>query len=278
MRIGIIGYGTVGKAVAYGFKKFNHEIYVYDVDKEKVKKTKRFGYRVVGSIEEMLQNVNVLFVCVPTPPNPDGSCNVSLVKEVVKKIAELSKEEKIVIIKSTIIVGTTDEIINEIKKINPKIKIVYNPEFLRARYAIHDFLNPDRIVIGTYSRKAIKVVKNLYKLFNSPIIITTPKTAEMIKYASNAFLATKVSFANQIKMICEKLKLNSKKVMMVVGMDRRITPSHLDPTKGPFGGGCLPKDLDALIKKTEELKVNNILLKAVKEINEIVKKSNYKKG
>lgn len=276
MKIGIVGFGSVGKAVANGFKNFGHTIYVYDVDENKLKEAKRKGYYITKTINEIVDKTKVLFICVPTPSNPDGSCNTSLVRNTIIEISKLTKEEKILVIKSTVIVGTTDKLVKEVNKINPKVKIVFNPEFLRNKHANFDFLHPDRIVIGAFSRKAINIVRRLYKPFNSKIVVTDPRTAEMIKYASNAFLATKVSFANQIRIISEKLKINPKKVMDVVVMDKRINPSHLDPTKGPFGGKCLPKDLDALIRKTEELGIENILLKAVKRINEITKKT-YRK-
>jgi len=267
MKLGIIGFGYVGSAVANGFRTCGHEIHVFDISKEKLVQAKKDGHAVHEHIEELVDNSNIIFVCVPTPPKDDGSCDTSIVENVIEKIAKSTKEEKIVVIKSTVIIGTTDKIINRVSIINDKIKIIFNPEFLRAKYAKQDFLNPDRIVIGGYDKKAIEIVKKLYESFNRPIIIVDPKTAEMIKYTSNAFLATKVSFANQIKMICDKLGIDAKKVMEVVTMDHRINPSHLDPTKGPFGGACLPKDLDALIKKTEEMGIENILLKAVKEIN-----------
>ena len=273
-RIGIIGFGYVGSAVANGFKHYGHEIHIFDIDKKKLEMAKKEGYIVHKTLGELVNNTDIIFVCVPTPPKEDGSCDTSIVENVVEKIAEAAKEEKIVVIKSTVIIGTTDKIIDKVSKVNDKIKVIFNPEFLRAKSAKEDFLNPDRIVIGGYDKKAIETVEELYKPFNKPIIITDSKTAEMIKYASNAFLATKVSFANQIKIICDKLGIDAKKVMDVVTMDHRINPSHLDPTKGPFGGVCLPKDLDALIKKTEEIGVENSLLKAVKEINEKTRENN----
>lgn len=273
MKIGIIGFGHVGSAVANGFKTHGHEIYIFDTSKEKLIQAKEEGYVIRKSIEELANSVDIIFVCVQTPPKEDGSCNTSIVENVIEGIAKVAREGKIVVIKSTVIVGTTDKIISEVSKANDKLKIVFNPEFLRAKYAKQDFLKPDRIVIGGYDKEAVEIVKKLYEPFNSLVIITDPKTAERIKYASNIFLATKVSFANQIKIICEKLGVDAKEVMDVVIMDHRINPSHLDPTKGPFGGTCLPKDLDALIRKTEEMKIENSLLKAVKKINRIINHS-----
>jgi len=270
MKIGIVGFGYVGSAVANGFKIFDHEIHIFDINDEKRRKGEEEGYITHKTLDDLVDVSDIIFVCVPTPPRENGSCDTSIVEDTIEKVAKIAREEKIVVIKSTVIVGTTDKIIKEISKINNKIKILSNPEFLRTKYAKEDFLNPDRIVIGGYDKKAIEILKELYKPFNAPIVIVDPKTAEIIKYASNVFLATKVSFANQIKLICDKLGIDAKKVMDVVVMDHRINPSHLDPTKGPFRGYCLPKDLDALIKKTEEMDIENSLLKAVKVINEKV--------
>jgi len=271
MKIGIIGFGYVGSALAYGLKKFGHEIKICDIDKEKIKTAKR-SFKATEKVENLLDS-EIIFICVPTPSKKDGSCDTSIVENVVIELANKIKKRTIIVIKSTIIPGTTDKLITKNK--NSKISILVNPEFLRAKTALKDFLTPDRIVIGGYDRRAMKVLAKIYEPFNTPIVLTEPKIAEMVKYASNAFLATKVSFANQIKLICDKLKINSKEVMKIVTMDHRIHPSHLDPTKGPYEGPCLPKDILALIKKAKEVSSPIYLLEGVEKINNLLKFDQY---
>jgi UDPglucose 6-dehydrogenase len=272
MRIGVIGFGYVGSAVASGFREKGHSVSIYDIDEKILKKAKIKKYKTYKKLGNLVSNSDIIFVCVPTPPNKDGSNNSIIVRNVVVKVADLCNKETILVIKSTIVPGTTDKFIDLIKTKKKPLRILFNPEFLTTKEAYEDFLNPDRIVIGGHDKKAINILCHLYKSFSKTILVVDPNTAELAKYASNFFLATKVSFTNQIRFICERVRADPVKVMEIVGLDKRIGPSHLDPTRTPagFGGGCLPKDLDALIFQTSKAGIDNRLLKAVKEINEVV--------
>jgi len=273
MRIGIIGFGYVGSAVADGFRKSGHVIYVYDIAAAAIKRARGEKYFVCAGLPELVTNSEVIFICVPTPSMPDGRNDSTIVKKTVETIARLCEKETILVIKSTIMVGTTDKLIKMVRVRNKSLQVLVNPEFLTARNAHNDFLNPDRIVIGGRNAESMNKLKGLYKKFSKNILLVDPSTAELAKYASNSFLAAKVSFANQIKLICLRVDANPAEVMKIVGLDRRIGPSHLNPNMGPFSGGCLPKDLDALIFETSKEGVDNCLICAVRKINEDIKKS-----
>ncbi len=268
MRLGIVGFGYVGSAVANGFGKLGHTICVYDISCVAFKNAKTKGYTVYNKLEKLVDNSEIIFVCVPTTQNRDGSNNSSIVYKMIREIAAVCKRRTIIVVKSTIMVGTTDKLIRMVQARTTNVEVLFNPEFLTASNSYKDFLHPDRIVIGGYDTKAIKKLCNLYKGFTKHVIVVDPNTAELAKYASNSFLATKVSFANQMGVICRRMHVDPICVMKIVGLDRRIGSSHLDPSRGPFGGSCLPKDLNALIFETTKLRVYNSLLKVVKEVNE----------
>lgn len=261
--IGIIGYGTVGSTIAKGLTKISkNKIFVYDIDKDKIKNVKDDRTFICENIRDLTRISDIIFVCVPTPSKNNGSIDLSIVDRVLREISFI-KEKKIIVIKSTIIPGTT-------KKYQKKYKnkiIVYNPEFITEKNAEQNFLNPDRIVIGADDEDVIKKLCEFYEKFDCPIIKTDSTTAEMIKYASNSFLTTKVSFVNQIHLMCKKLGINSKDVMRGVVLDKRIHPSHTEPGRS-WRGKCLPKDLQAIIKKGEEIGCDVSLLKAVWKINQ----------
>lgn len=261
MVIGIIGQGFVGNAVFQKFKNF-FNVLTFDIDKSLCDST----------LEEIKNNCNVIFICVPTPMNNDGSCNISIVESVVSEFENLS--DKIIVIKSTIPPGTT-------QKINDKFiknQIVFNPEFLTERNAVNDYNNQKRIILGG-PRPATTTLKNIFsKVFPSAHIIKTGSThAEMIKYFTNCLLATKVSFANEIYDLCQKLNLDYDKVVEYSLGDDRIGNSHLN-VPGPdgdygFGGHCFPKDLAALIKLTEDNGSLNNVLKSVNKTNQAVRQN-----
>ena len=261
MKIGIVGQGFVGNAVYQKFKNY-FNVLTYDLKDELCN----------SSLSTIKNKCKVIFVCVPTPMNSDGSCDFSNVKTVIEIFSE--KKNCILIIKSTVPPGTTEEL----NKTFSKIQIIFNPEFLTERNAVQDFNNQNRIILGG-PRPATTIVKNIFtKVFPTAHIIKTGSThAEMIKYFTNSFLATKVSFANEIYDLCSKLNLDYDKVVEYSILDKRIGNSHLN-VPGPdgdlgFGGHCFPKDLSALIYLTEKLGTLNNVIKATNETNDRIRKN-----
>jgi len=257
-KIGIIGQGYVGTAVKEIMSKY-YEIQTFDIDEKKSS---------TSSISELVTNNDIIFVCVPTPMNRDGSCNISIVENVVEKINFVGKDDTIVVIKSTLPPGTTT-------KLNKKytyLSIVFNPEFLTEANFIEDFKNQNRIIIGG-PRPATSVMKMIYaKAFpNAHIIKTGSKTAEMVKYTTNSFLATKVSFANEMKMICDGLDIDYDKVVEYAVHDERLGKSHW-AVPGPdgklgFGGSCFPKDINGLIVLAESMDIPVEVLRGAWQTN-----------
>jgi len=261
MNIGIIGQGFVGNAVYQNFKNF-FKVYTYDI----IPTLRNSSYK------ELVKNCKIIFVCVPTPMNKDGGCNVDLVKEVLVKLNKFTKA--IIVNKSTVIPGTTEKFNNEFKN----LEIVYNPEFLTERNAVNDFSNQNRIILGG-PRPASTELKQIYSTVfpNAYIIKTGSRHAEMIKYLTNSFLSTKVSFANEMYDLCNALKLDYDKVIEYASLDNRLGNSHW-AVPGPdgdlgFGGHCLPKDVAAIIKLTDDLGTFNSTLKSVQRTNDKVRKN-----
>ena len=259
--IGIIGQGFVGNAVYQKFKQY-YEIKTFDLDSTKANSTK----------EDVLES-KIIFVCLPTPMNHDGSCNVSLVESTIKDIASHGKTE-IVVIKSTVSPGTTARI----NSLHPNLQIVFNPEFLTERNAVSDYENQNRIILGG-PRPATTELKQIFsKVFPKAHIIKTDSThAEMVKYLTNTFLSVKVSFANEIYQICDKLKIDYDKVVEYATMDERLGESHWsvpghDGDFG-FGGHCFPKDLQAMIHLSDVLETTSNVLNAARDTNDKVRKN-----
>lgn len=259
--IGIIGQGFVGNAVYQKFKKY-YNISTFDLDSKKS-----------NSNKEDVLNKSIIFVCLPTPMDEAGRCNTSIVESTIKDISENDKT-KIVVIKSTISPGTTQRL-NETYS---NLQIVFNPEFLTERNAIKDYENQNRIILGG-PRPATTELKQIFsKAFPNAHIIKTDSThAEMVKYLTNTFLSVKVSFANEIYQICEKLGVDYDKVVEYATMDERLGKSHWgvpghDGDFG-FGGHCFPKDLSALLYLTHELQTTNNVLKATQKTNDVVRKN-----
>ncbi len=255
-QVGIIGQGFVGNAVFQKFKNY-FNVLTYDLDLEKCN----------SDLESIYTNCSVIFVCLPTPMNKDGSCNVSVVESEIEKINKNSKS--IVVVKSSVIPGTIEDFNSKYKN----IQIVFNPEFLTERNAIEDFNNQNRIILGG-PRPATTKLKQLYsKVFPKSHIIKTGSThAELVKYFTNSFLACKVSFANEMYELANALNLDYDKVVEYSILDERLGVSHWavpgpDGDKG-FGGHCFPKDLSAIINLTENLKTTNYVLKSVKKTND----------
>ena len=274
MNIGIIGNGFVGKAVKESFKNC-FEVFIFDTDKRKAN---------IKSLEELILKCKITFLCLPTPMSLiDGSCHLGIIEDTLKQINIYCDEsdfygnaKRTIVIKSTIPPGTTEKWNKEYKYID----IAFNPEFLTEVNSIDDFRNQNRIIIGS-TRKVGAKIKNIYsKVFPKvPIIKTSATIAEMVKYFTNCFLAMKVSYANEIYQICEKLNIDYDKVVEYAISDERIGTSHLN-VPGPdgdygFGGHCFPKDLNALIHLAEkqglELDIN--VLKATLETNNKVRKN-----
>ena len=267
MIIGIIGQGYVGTAIKSGFEKY-YELETYD---------KFSTSKSTVNLHDLVLLSDVIFVCVPTPMNVDGSCYIGIVEEVISEVNEISissESNPIVVLKSTVPPGTTDRLNKKCKGIN----IIFNPEFLTEANFIEDFKNQTRIILGG-TRKGTNVLRQVYsKVFPMAHIIKTGSiTAEMVKYMTNAYLATKVSFSNEIKQICDKLDIDYDKVVEYAILDERLGNTHLG-VPGPdgdcgFGGHCLPKDINALISVAHEFGIEPEVLEAVVETNDKVRKN-----
>jgi len=294
MEVSIIGSGYVGVVTGIGFAELGYEVIFVDVDESKVKaindlkppiyekgleelmRKNKGRYYATTNYDEAINKSKITFICVGTPSKEDGSIDLRYIESASKEIgrALTSKNDfHVVVVKSTVIPGTTEGVVKPIiekesgKEAFKDFGLAMNPEFLREGNAVEDFFNPDRIVIGVKDERTKSILEELYRPFNCPKLITDIKTAEMIKYASNAFLATKISFANEIGNICKKLGIDVYEVFKGVGLDHRINPAFFRAGIG-FGGSCFPKDVKALIKKAEELGEEPKILKAVIEVNE----------
>jgi UDPglucose 6-dehydrogenase len=302
MNISIIGLGYVGLVTGLGFAELGCKVNFVDIDSKKIDKLNCGKSPIYEEeIDELLErnikrikasldygtiiNSDLILICVGTPSNPDGSIDLEHIESAVRNVGGVlskfsisnskSKNSKkpVVVVKSTVLPGTTEDFIKPIlekssgKKAFEDFGLAVNPEFLREGEAIYDFFNPDRIVLGVKDDFSKKALLDLYSPFDCPKLITDLKTAEMIKYASNAFLATKISFANEIGNICKKLGIDSYEVFKGVGLDHRINPSFFRAGIG-FGGSCFPKDVKALISKAKEVGITPEILNATIKINE----------
>lgn len=258
--IGIVGQGFVGNAIYQKFKNY-FEVKTYDLDESKC-----------NSSEEETFSQDIVFVCLPTPMDTDGTCNTDLIQEAVAGISNVGKA-KTIVIKSTVSPGTTAKLNSSY----PSIDIIFNPEFLTEANAVDDFNNQTRVILGGPRPGTTKLRRIYSKVFPKAHIIKTDSThAEMVKYMTNAFLATKVSFANEIYQVCEKLKIDYDKVVEYATLDDRLGKSHWQ-VPGPdgdfgFGGHCLPKDTQALLQLSWDLETVNFVLDAVLETNFEVRK------
>ena len=271
MKIGIVGQGYVGTAVRAVFQK-HYDVRTFDINTE---------LSTCDTLQELVTNSEVIFVCVPTPMNKDRSCNTDIVEDVVSDINDVvridrlnhnPKTDKIVVIKSTVPPGTTERLNKE----NDNVTVIFNPEFLTEANFIDDFKNQNRIIIGG-KRPATTKLRQIYSLVfpNVPIIKTGSITAEMVKYFTNTFLATKVSFANEMNLICDKLGIDYDKVVEYSIYDERLGKSHW-AVPGPdghygFGGSCFPKDINALIKVAQKMDVPPNILSATWDTNILVR-------
>ncbi len=292
MHIAVVGTGYVGLVSGAGMADFGMKVICVDKVEEKIESLKRgeIPFYEPGlkelvqknmaagrlsfttDLAEAVRQALVIFICVGTPPRPDGSADLSFVEEVALSLAKVIDDYKVIVTKSTVPVGTNrwiKKLIDENKKENVKVDIISNPEFLREGCAIEDFMRPDRVVIGGESPEAIAIIKDIYRplyLAETPFVITDLETAEMIKYASNAFLATKISFINEVANLCDKVGADVVTVAKAMGLDPRIGHRFLNPGPG-FGGSCFPKDVMALCYLGKQYENPMLILEAVLEVN-----------
>jgi len=293
MKIGVIGTGYVGAVSGAEFAKFGHSVVCGDTDAGKisalkagkipiyepgldvlvVENMKAGRLKFTTDTREVVAGADAVFIAVGTPGSRRGAgfADLKFVKQAAKDIAKNLTQYTVVVNKSTVPVGTADLVRKIIAETNPKAKfdVASNPEFLREGAALRDFEFPDKIVLGTYSNRATNVLKSIYKalsLSEQPFVVTTPVTAELIKYANNAFLAVKISFINEIANLCEKVGADIVTLGKAIGMDGRIGSKFLHPGPG-WGGSCFPKDIDALIAIAKEHDVQLRIVEAAKETN-----------
>ena len=289
MRLTIIGTGYVGLVTGTCFAEVGHQVICVDNDATKVKMLQQGGIPIyeprledlvkkntasgrlsfTTSTAEGVEKSDIVFIAVPTPPLDDGSVDLSFIEKVAREIAGAMTAYKIVVDKSTVPVKTGDKVAETIKrycKAKVEFDVVSNPEFLREGFAVEDLMNPDRIVIGVRSEGPVPALKEVYAPFKAPLIITDINSAELIKHASNSFLALKISYINAISVLCEATGANVQEVANGMGMDDRIGRRFLDASLG-FGGSCFPKDLSAFIKIAEQVGYDFGLLKQVQKIN-----------
>jgi UDPglucose 6-dehydrogenase len=264
MKIGIVGNGFVGSAIMHGFILHTDDIMIYDKDPK----------RSTHSLGELVLHSDVVFICVPTPMFESGECDLSIVESVTEEISRYNCiEKKVVVIKSTVVPGTTEALAEKY----PNMNFVFNPEFLTERKARLDFINTSRIVLGSNNVLANNIVEKLYRLRfpYTKIIKTDFGTAQLIKYMANCFFATKVSFMNEMYQICEAIDGDWNQAIEGFITDGRIGNSHIDVPGHDgdmgFGGKCFPKDLNAMIKKSEELGVSPDVMKGAWEKNKQVR-------
>jgi len=277
MKITIVGTGYVGLVSGTCFAEFGVNVTCVDKDLKKIKNLrngivpiyepglnelvkknisqKRLSFET--NLKKSLKNASAVFIAVGTPSRKgDGHADLTYVYDVAKDIGRNLNEYAVVVNKSTVPVGTGKKVYDIIKEINPKLDfdVASNPEFLREGSAINDFMRPDRVVIGCTSDRAKNILKEIYRplyLLETPIIFTKTKTAELIKYASNSFLATKITFINEISDLCEKVGANVSDVSIGIGLDGRIGKKFLHPGPG-YGGSCFPKDTLAIVKTAKD--------------------------
>jgi len=290
MKIAVVGTGYVGLVTGTCFAETGNTVTCVDIDQEKVKKLKSGKVTIyepgleqlfernvkqerlffTTNLEEGIKDAKIIFLALPTPPGEDGSADLKYILKVADDLGPLLKEYTVIVDKSTVPVGTADKVRERIQaKAKVEFDVVSNPEFLREGVAVEDFMKPDRVVIGTNSPKGRKVMEALYAPFvrqGNPIIFMDERSAELTKYAANAFLATKITFMNEIANLCELVGADVDSVRKGVGTDSRIGKRFLFPGIG-YGGSCFPKDVQALAKSSKDVNYNFKILKSVMEVN-----------
>lgn len=298
MHIAVVGTGYVGLVTGACFAEFGVDVTCVDVDSEKIerlaagvmpiyepglgqlvsKNAQAGRLRFTTDVKQAVEQALVIFLAVGTPPKEDGSPDMSFVETAVRSVAEFMNGYKVLVTKSTVPIGTGEKIrqlIRENQKSRVNFGVVSNPEFLREGAAISDFMRPDRVVIGSADEEAIAIMRDLYRplyLIEAPFVVTSLEAAELTKYAANAFLATKISFINEIAGLCEKIGCDVHDVAKAMGMDKRIGSKFLHPGPG-FGGSCFPKDTRALASVARQFGCDSLVVDAVIEVNQRQRKA-----
>ena len=290
VKIAVVGSGYVGLVSGTCFAESGNAVYCVDIDEKKVdalkngqitiyepglevlfkRNLKQNRLRFTTSLEEVINEVEIVFLALPTPPGEDGSADLKYVLGVADQLGRIMKGYKVIVDKSTVPVGTADKVKEAIaKNYKGDFDVVSNPEFLREGVAVDDFMKPDRVVIGCSSQRAEDTMRRLYAPFvrqGNPIIFMDEKSAELTKYAANSFLAMKISFMNEIARVCEKFDADVDKVRLGIGTDSRIGKRFIFPGIG-YGGSCFPKDVQALVRSSDQVDYDFKILKAVEEVN-----------
>lgn len=290
MKIAVVGTGYVGLVTGTCFAETGNDVICVDIDKEKVEKMragivpiyephldviferniKQNRLQFTTNLEEAIEDAQIIFLALPTPPGEDGSADLSYILGVADELGKMIKDYKVIVDKSTVPVGTAEKVKEAVaKNATVDFDVVSNPEFLREGFAVDDFLKPDRVVVGTSSAKARKTMEELYKPFvrqGNPIIFMDEKSAELTKYAANSFLATKITFMNEIANYCELIGANVDDVRRGMGTDTRIGNRFLFPGIG-YGGSCFPKDVQALAKSGKESEYDFSIINSVMDVN-----------
>jgi UDPglucose 6-dehydrogenase len=290
MKIAVVGTGYVGLVTGTCFAETGNTVTCIDIDQEKVKKLQSGKVTIyepgleqlfernikqkrlffTTNLQEGIDGAKIIFLALPTPPGEDGSADLKYILKVADDLGPILKDYTIIIDKSTVPVGTADKVKDRIAaKAKVDFDVVSNPEFLREGVAVDDFMKPERVVIGTSSSRARKVMETLYAPFvrqGNPLVFMDERSAELTKYAANSFLATKISFMNEIANLCELLGADVDAVRKGIGTDSRIGKRFLFPGIG-YGGSCFPKDVQALAKSSADAKYDFKILKAVMDVN-----------
>ena len=294
MKIAVVGTGYVGLVTGTCFAETGNKVTCVDIDQSKVDKLssgnitiyepglekiflrniKESRLRFTTKLEEAVEDAEMIFLALPTPPGADGSADLKYVLGVADHLGKILKGYKVIVNKSTVPVGTADKVKAAIQNnYKGEFDVVSNPEFLREGVAVDDFMKPDRVVVGTRSDRAKKLMSDLYAPFvrqGNPVIFMDERSSELTKYAANSFLATKISFMNEIAQLCERMGADVDMVRRGIGSDDRIGKRFLFPGIG-YGGSCFPKDVQALIKSSDEVDYEFEILKAVEKVNALQK-------
>jgi UDPglucose 6-dehydrogenase len=290
MKITVVGTGYVGLVTGTCFSETGNKVTCVDIDKNKVDKLsagqitiyepglekiflrniKEGRLTFTTELETAIEGAEIIFLALPTPPGADGSADLKYVLGVADHLGKILKDYKVIVNKSTVPVGTADKVSSAIaKNYKGEYDVVSNPEFLREGVAVDDFMKPDRVVVGTRSERAKKLMSDLYAPFvrqGNPVIFMDERSSELTKYAANSFLATKISFMNEVAQLCERMGADVDMVRRGIGSDDRIGKRFLFPGIG-YGGSCFPKDVQALIMSSDEVKYDFEILKAVEKVN-----------
>ena len=275
MRISIIGSGIVGTATGKGLHQLGNDVIFYDVSKERTSSLKDESYQIGSSVEEIMLKTNISFVCVDIPNGKNSQQDFSQIMLALRDIAhalDVMSSYHLIVFRSTMLPGTMNNIIVDYLNRNchatrgKHYDVCYNPEFLRQDTALEDFLSPDRVVIGEDTKGSSSLLNQIYQELTDNIVITNFEAAEMVKYASNCFLSLKISFFNELAIICKQIGIDDKIVSLAASLDKRIGKYGTESGR-PFAGPCLPKDTEAMAFFVKKLQVNSDLLKVVLDIN-----------